>query len=52
MMKFLASKKMSLACTIINCGLATMAMIAGDATWFLISTGLAALCFWNYQNTQ
>ena len=48
-MKFLASKEMSLFCFGINCVFMAGAWLNSDEVWFLISAGLAALCFWNYQ---
>jgi hypothetical protein len=49
-MKFLASKKMSLFCFALNCLFAGAALLRHDAVWFTISTALAILCYYNYQN--
>ncbi|QDP63394.1 MAG: hypothetical protein GOVbin703_141 [Prokaryotic dsDNA virus sp.] len=48
-MKFLASKELSLFCFAVNCLFAGAALLAKDATWFLISTCLAAVCYHNYR---
>ncbi len=48
-MKFLASKEMSLFCFVLNCLFMAGAWLNSDATWFVISTCLAALCFHNYR---
>lgn len=51
-MKFLESKKLSLFCFIINCIFAYAALSRGDIIWFVTSTILACICFYNYKTAE
>lgn len=47
-MEFLSSRKLSLACTILNYVLAAVYFYQGDLFYFLISLSLGVLCHRNY----
>ena len=51
-MDFLTSKKMSLACAILNGAFALQAFYVQNWTWGLICVAFCGLCTYNYRNAQ
>jgi len=51
-MDFLASKKLSLVCAVINGAMAALSLSMGDWLWGLICLVFCGLCTYNYRNTE
>ena len=51
-MEILKSKKLSLACTVINGLMAAHGFANGDWVWGLICVAFAAFCYNNYRNAE
>ena len=51
-MKFLASGKLSLFCSIVNAAMAVTSLLAGQYFWSIVCLLLAGFCYENYLNAE